>query len=438
MKTRSKKPSAKNDAPEKTAPAAGPAPPTADPNPPKLFVLPRDVSSQAHIVTLPNPASSSANRYFCCPSKGFYEFTRVAAPKSASKSWLLAPQRYGEPEQRKEADNVDGETVHSLRNGYTLKSPDIFVATPVDALFLALPALVPSAKGGEKQLFLSVEDHMDSLGSSCAQLRKLLENDTLRTRVEERMAAACDTVDAGDEKMFRLSIEKLARELLAKAERFVGNGLPASMEEKFVRKALERPVMSIKREDTTVSLVSEDGEAAKTETTTATTTDAEMTTDSQKSDDYAATSAMTDQQTTSPAQQQPIDAPEGIPHLLRLRTAIDFISSSYLPPSIRALLQPAWSSNSMVDFDPLDKHLQELATLRSEAQALRSLSDNITRKHGMEDDEAAAMRAEKKRKKDEEEVKKKNQSRGVKQLAKADTSGMKKLSSFFTKAPVKK
>ncbi|KKY24503.1 putative ribonuclease h2 subunit b [Diplodia seriata] len=172
---------------------------------------------------------------------------------------------------------------------------------------------------------------MESLGSSSAQLRKLLQNDTLRARVEERMAAACDTVDAGDEKMFRLSIDKLAKELLAKAERLVANGIPASMEEKFVRKALERPVMSIKREETT-----------------------------------------------------------------------------------------------------------ELAALRSEAQALRSLSDNITRKHGMEDDEAAAMRAEKKRKKDEEETKKKNQSRGVKQLAKADTSGMKKLSSFFTKAPVKK
>ncbi|KAL1622343.1 hypothetical protein SLS54_004906 [Diplodia seriata] len=438
MKTRSRKPSTKNDTSERTAPAAGPAPPTADPNPPKLFVLPKDASPQAHIVTLPNPASSAANRYFCCPNKGFYEFTRVAAPKTASKSWLIAPEKHEGIEERKGAENVDGEeATNSLRSGYTLKSPDIFVATPVDALFLVLPALVPSAKDGEKQLFLSVEDHMDSLGSSSAQLRKLLQNDTLRARVEERMAAACDTVDAGDEKMFRLSIDKLAKELLAKAERLVANGIPASMEEKFVRKALERPVMSIKREETTVSLVSEGGtETATTEMVEkrTTTTDVEMAMDSQKSDDYAATA---DHQTTSPAQ-QPIDAPEGIPHLLRLRTAIDFMSSSYLPSSVRALLRSTWSSNSIVDFKPLDTHLQELAALRSEAQALRSLSDNITRKHGMEDDEAAAMRAEKKRKKDEEETKKKNQSRGVKQLAKADTSGMKKLSSFFTKAPVKK
>lgn len=443
MKTRSKKQPTKDTGTEKTASATGPAPPPTDPNPPKLFILPKDTSSQARIITIPNPASSTANRYFCCPNKGFYEFTRVAAPKSTPRSWLLAPQRNGTSEEKNEADKMDvEETANSLRNGYTLKSQDIFVATPVDALFLVLPALSPSSKENEKQLFLSVEDHIDSLGSSSVQLRKLLSNETLRARVEQRMAAACDTVDAGDEKMFRLSIEKLGKELLAKAERLVARGLPASMEEKFVRKALERPVMSIKREETTVSLTSEGAEATATEivesgATTGSTTDVEMTMESQKSEDHATTAATTDPQTTS-AKQEPIDAPEGIPHLLRLRTAIDFMSSSYLPPSVRALLQSTWSSNSIVDFSPLDKHLQDLAALRSEAQALRSLSDNITRKRGMEDEEAAAIRAEKKRKRDEEEAKKKNQSRGVKQLAKADTSGMKKLSSFFTKVPVKK
>ncbi|KAK7722911.1 hypothetical protein SLS57_004764 [Botryosphaeria dothidea] len=444
MKTRSKKPTTKADAPEKTATATGPTPPAADPNPPRLFVLPKDVSSDARIVTLPNPATSTPNRYFCCPNKGFYEFTRVGAPKTTPRSWLLAPEK-NEDLKNKKDDVAEGDAgekaAKPLANGYTLKTSDVFVATPVDALFLVLPALVPSAKEGEKQLFLSVEDHLDTLGNSSTQLRKLLQNDSIKARLEERMAAACDTVDAGDEKMYRLSVERLAKELLAKAEALTAHGLPASMEEKFVRKALERPVMSIKREETTVSVVSEGIEAttlegADSQATTASATDAE-TAESQESTTTVATS-VSEETVVAPVPKQPIVAPEGVPHLLRLRTAIDFMLSSYIPPRLRSLLRSTWSANELINFAPLDQHLQDLANLRTEAHALRSLSDNISRKRGVDDEEAAELRAEKKRKKDEEEAKKKNQSRGVKQLAKADTSGMKKLSSFFTKAPAKK
>ncbi|KAH7045292.1 ribonuclease H2, subunit B [Macrophomina phaseolina] len=447
MKTRSKKQTTKAAAPDKTATttATGPALPAADANPPKLFILPKDVASDARIVTLPNPATSSPNRYFCCPNKGFYEFTRVAAPKTTPRSWLLAPKKETtlKGKTADTAESADAEhPTPPLSNGYTLKTPDVFVATPVDALFLVLPALVPVAKEGERQLFLSAEDHLDSLGSSSAQLRSLLQHDPIKARLEERMAAACDTVDAGDEKMYRLSLARLAKELVAKAESLVAHGLPPSMEERFVRKALERPVMSIKREESGISVVSDGIEAATLENSesqgsAASTAETEQTTESQESTTTAATSA-SEQTVTAPVTRQPIVAPEGVPHLLRMRTALDFMSSSYLPPRLRTLLQSTWAENKIVDFSPLDKHLQELAHLRSEAQALRSLSDNITRKRGMDDEEAAEIRAEKKRKKDEEEAKKKSQSRGVKQLAKADTSGMKKLSSFFTKAPSKK
>ncbi|KAL1624747.1 hypothetical protein SLS56_007631 [Neofusicoccum ribis] len=442
MKTRSKKQTTKGDAPEKTATATGPTLPAADPNPPRLFILPKDASPNARIVTLPNPATATPNRYFCCPDKGLYEFTRVAAPKAAPKSWLLAPESCAILEEKPADDGnggTEGEPINPLRKGFTLKSPDVFVATPVDALFFLLPALSPSAKDGGKQLFLSVEDHLDSLGDSSAHLRKLLHHETLKARLEKRMAAACHTVDAGDEKMYRLSTERLAKELLAKAERLVAAGLPASMEEKFIRKALEMPVMSIKREDSSISVASEGIEAVSLESqgTTQTITDTEQIAESQESIATEATS-VSEQTVTAPIAKPTIVAPEGVPHLLRLRTAINFMSSSYLPPSARSLLQSTWSSNTLVDFSPLNEHLGHLAKLRSEAQALRSLSDNITRKRGMDDEEAAEIRAEKKRKKDEEEAKKKSQSRGVKQLAKADTSGMKKLSSFFTKAPAKK
>ncbi|KAI7357608.1 hypothetical protein KC336_g22122, partial [Hortaea werneckii] len=88
-----------------------------------------------------------------------------------------------------------------------------------------------------------------------------------------------------------------------------------------------------------------------------------------------------------------------------------------------------------VDFGPLDAHLQHINQVKADAQALRSISDNISRKRGtLDDDEAVEKAQAKKQKKEEEEAKKKSMSVGVKRLAKADTSGMKKMTSFFTKA----
>jgi hypothetical protein len=92
-----------------------------------------------------------------------------------------------------------------------------------------------------------------------------------------------------------------------------------------------------------------------------------------------------------------------------------------------------------VDFSPLDKHLALINQLKKEAQALRSMSDNISRKRSADEDEDVLEKAEaKKRKKEEEEIRKKNMSRGVQQLKKADTSGMKKLSAFFAAKPATK
>ncbi|KAF2135905.1 uncharacterized protein K452DRAFT_292836 [Aplosporella prunicola CBS 121167] len=424
-------------------------------DPPKLFVLPKNVSDDARIVTIPNPATATQSRYYCCPQNGFYEFTRIAAPKSAPRSWLLAPERATKEEQNPESNGstqempdapeepseADGDVQGPLEKGYTLKSPDVFVATPLDALFLILPALAPSAKD-QKQMFLSADDHLDSLSSSSAHLRALITRQTIRQRLEERMAAVCDTVDAGDEKMYRLSIDKLVGELVAKAEKLVDNGLPASMEERFVRKALEVPVMNIRREESTISAATVEGAEVETPgaggSQTASNANPE-TQNSAESQTAAATSTAEPTDTVKPAPAKPaIVAPEGVPRLLRLRTAIEFMSTSYLLTALRSLVQTALKSNKPIDFTTLDAHLEHLSSLRSQAQALRSLSDNISRKRGVDDDEAAEVRAEKKRKKEEDDLKKKNQSRGVKQLAKVNTTGMKKLSAFFTKAPAKK
>ena len=95
-------------------------------------------------------------------------------------------------------------------------------------------------------------------------------------------------------------------------------------------------------------------------------------------------------------------------------------------------------TESPVDFKPLQDRLQHIANLRAEALAARSLGD-FSRKRGAEDVDAAEARAEKKRKEDEETKKKKaGQSRGVRDLQKVNTGGMKKMSDFFGRAAAAK
>jgi hypothetical protein len=71
--------------------------------------------------------------------------------------------------------------------------------------------------------------------------------------------------------------------------------------------------------------------------------------------------------------------------------------------------------------------------MRQEAVSMRSLGD-FSRKRSIIEDEDSETRAEKKRKKEEEEKRNKaGVSRGVKNLKKVNTSGMKKMSDFFKK-----
>jgi hypothetical protein len=242
----------------------------------------------------------------------------------------------------------------------------------------------------------------------------------------------------GEDKMYQMSTSKLAAVLVAKTKNMVKKGLPASMEERFVKQALEVPVLSIRREESSVSIAPEDAtpgaEGETTETSQESSTSSLTATTTTTTVSTAASSVA-----TTPAELQPLAASD-ITNLLRVRTGLDFLIASYVPTSLRTAIQDACKSPaSPVDFAPLDKHLEHVAGLKKQAQVLRSLSDNISRKRGADDDEDALDKAEAKRKKKEEdEIKKKNMSRGVQQLAKANTTGMKKLSSFFTKAPPKK
>ena len=442
MKTRSRKPAANKSNNTETSKATIPTLEPSVSNPPQVFILPKGISPAHRVITLPNPATASPNRYLVGPEKGWFEFTRVAAPKRSCRSWLLAPDHAPNVNgARKAGATTDG----NENEGYVLQTPDLMVATPVDPLFLLLPVLAQDNQGhdggGKAQMYLTLSDYLDRMEETSEHVKQAMRSDAqskLERMFEARIRVVCDVVEAGDETLFRLNLSKLLEELIEKARRMVKRGLPASMEERFVKRELAVPILSIKREESGVSATDEEvnttaGADNSESSSTATSQDTQTSTSTVTSDSTAATSI-----SSTPAV-HPASASEEVIHLLRLRTALNFVLASYIPPTLRAGLESLLATSEVFDFTPLDKHLEHVNAMKKEAQALRSLSDNISRKRSaMEDDEAVEKAEAKKRKKEEEELRKKNTSRGVQQLKKADTSGMKKLSSFFTKASPKK
>jgi len=406
-------------------------------SPPQLFVLPDNVSKDARIVSLENPRSSSESRYVICPQRGFYEFTKVAAPRTTPRSWLLS----SDDSKTIDVEDKGGEDSKDKfpSSGYVMRNASLFVATPMDPLFLVLPALAPlsasKGSGPSKKLFLSGEDYLEKVTEASPQLKTLIREEALRTLMEKRMASVCETVEAGDETMYRLSEEKMLKELLKKAKKMSEKGLPASMEEKFIRKALEIPIMSIKREESSLNEEETPAETPDTQSTTAS-TDTAASSFSEAS--TAATSFSEESQDVIQPEKVPskpsINAPEGVLDLLRLRTALFFICSNYIPPHLTEIIKKSIvSPSSTVDFAPLETHLADLADLRQKALAARQLG-GFSQKRSLEEDEDGESRAEKKRKVEEEEKRKKTgESRGVKNLKKVNVSGMKKMSDFFKK-----
>lgn len=252
-----------------------------------------------------------------------------------------------------------------------------------------------------------------------------------RQLMEDAMDRICDKVEAGDEKLYRLSEEKLLKDLIGKCERVIEQGLPSSLEDKFVTRALEAPVLSIKREEvTSTTITTTSGELSEAETDSFDTQSSTAST--------APSTGCSEAASVTTVNTVVEDATTKIRHLQRLRTIFDFITSSYTSPQIcTRLVSLLDSTKSSVNFAPLKSHLAHLAELRSEAAASRSLGD-FSRKRNLEDEEVNETREEKKRKLAEEEKRKKaGESMGVRALKKVDVSGMKKMSAFFTKAAPK-
>ena len=428
---------------------------------PRLLVLPGGLSPQTQICTLAHPRTSSPYRYLFDPEKGIYEFIKVAAPKPTGRSWLIGdrakppPSRIDTEETReaipKEEYNVaDGEAPpdaehardRAISDGYVIKDAELLIATPIDYLFLVLPCFTtPSGAKSplSKRLFLSADDLLEKLSLTSRHFNQILSHASIRQAMEGRMQDLCDTVSAGDQKMYRLSDEKLLSELILKAENMIVRGLPNSMEEKFIREALETPISVLEREESFVS----DAAASQNKTPFSETTSLESV-ESQAStttSDSTASSTSAATEITVPGESTLSSVPTSLYYLLRLRTALTYIISSYIPACLSTTLQNLLSNaQSPIDFAPLDQHLANIAKLRAEALASRSLGDFSRKRSMYEEDDAAETRAEKKKQKNEEEEKRKKagESRGIRDLKKVDIKGMKKMSDFFGKAAVKK
>ncbi len=412
--------------------------------PAKIIILPQSASPEACICTLAHPRTLTPSRYFFDPDKGLYEFTCVAAPKSTCRSWLIGRQtRLGN--QKDDAPTIKeipeaGSAEHNDRpisDGYTVKNAEMLIATPIDHLFLLLPSFahgLSSKLPTSKRLFLSADDLLDQLSDKSTYFSHITSHEQTRLAMEQRLRAVCDTVDAGDEEMYRLSDEKLLRELVRKANNMIVKGLLPSMEERFIRKSLETPVMVVKHEESSVSDTTMSHIEMKTsESISSEAINSQASTASAES--TASALSTTTDVTVPEDNTSGINASE-LYHLLRLRIALSYIISSYIPSTIADTLNTLISSGkSHVDFKILDERLACIAKMRAEALASRSFGD-FSRKRSMhEDDDAAETRAEKKRKKEEEEKKRKmGESRGIKDLKKVDTKGMKKMSDFFGKA----
>ena len=308
--------------------------------PPRLLVLPKESTEAARILTLAHPRTSKPSRYYFDPTHGIYEFTRVAAPKAACRSWLLKSQPKGQLAQKedskeaptdqdmtpKEDDQKPTEVVESTPNDYVMKSAEILVATPIDILFILLPSL------SDQKLFLSADDLLDRLSERSKHFAHIMAYGPTRQQMEGRLKAVCDTVDAGDEQMYRLNEEKLLAELLLKAKNMVTSGLPASMEERFVRRALDTPLAVVKREEVSISEASQGTDTPMSETTVSETMESQTST---ATADSTSTAASAGTEITIPGDVDGKDTTD-LKHLLRLRTALSYMLSSYIPSLMAA------------------------------------------------------------------------------------------------------
>ena len=318
--------------------------------PSKTFIVPSPISAHARLLSLPNPQSGELSRYFFCPERGIYEFTVVASPPTASRSFLFTPKS----QQSTTASQDEKEKDVPPVTASVAKKAELLVATPIDALFFLTHLFSISMKSGQS-LFQPLDDIIDSNDDLPPHFRHVLYDETFRSTLLARAEAICETVEAGDEKMLRFSEMKLLQELIAKAERMAAQGLPPSLEERFIRQALAAPLMAVKR-DSMAGQTSKDEEASfKSE-------------ERQDSPSTVATTATPSVSTpageSTPAPGEDSDCTDNVSRLQRIATALSFMKESYLPPSLCSRIDEILvSPETPLNLKPLHDRLKQLVEL---------------------------------------------------------------------------
>ncbi|KAK3175598.1 hypothetical protein Dsin_033014 [Dipteronia sinensis] len=375
--------------------------------PVKCLIVSKNVSSTSKILSLQHPADKSRKEFLLCPKTGLHELKRTTVSAANPRSILFSSS---EPN-----DKISQPIANDARfsDGFINKDAEIITVTPYDLAYILLGSIAPEKITTKKSLFQPLEDLLESPETEDKSLQYILQN--AEAVVKEAMSRICDTVDAGDEDMFRYSEEKTFKMVLERAQRVAESGLPASLEERFVTRVLDAPMLSVNREETSVSVV-------VTKATTPSDGDSQADSFDSRSTTVSTTvSAVFSEISSTSTEHTTVEdsIPARVRYLQRVRIAYNFISASCLPSFVSARLTPLLlQADSPLDFSPLEEYLKELGVLRAEAAASRSISD-FSLKRGPEDDEIAEERAEKKRKQEEEERKRKaNESRGVKELKK--------------------
>jgi hypothetical protein len=406
---------------------------------PELLILPKQGGKNAFLANLSHPRTGQPTRYYVCPDTGFYEFVKISVPKSSLTSLFLSNQYQSKKEEARanQSDIISDEAQQDADSvQYISQLAKVLVATPLDPLFLLLPILIPAPQLSKEEPrttpFLSFDHLSEQLAQLSAHFHAILSHPSLLERLRERIEKISDAVQAGDERMYRVNNDKLMEELFGKAKRMTMHGLPPSMEEHFVRKALEIPVMSTNVCPSPAHDVC-NIERSSSKSPAATSTESQSSNRSLSTENSFASECTATSISEEPDQIQV--HPEVVTQL-RLRTAIQYMVSAYCRPDIASSLTALITATaSPLDLRLCEKHLARIAALRGAAQASRSLADFSLKRCKYEDDEAAESRAGKKRKKEEEQkAKTATLSRGLRDLKKVNTAGMKKMSDFFGKA----
>ena len=405
------------------APVETPKLPPRDHNPPKLLILPRDVSPDARIVSLAHPSNGQHCRYLYCQRTGFYELTAAGSGTKGVdlQSCLLIQDGSDKHSQVSGKDSVEPQCLGES-SGYVLEHAQFLIATPLDARLLLMPLFESKSSSGKGRpnMARTADDLLDDLSSTSEHMALLLRYPSVRRLFERQLEGVCDSVNAMGDKAYKPNAEKLLELLLQKAKSLVEHAWPKSLEN-HVQKLVEPPavIVAMKESETVNGENSGNAQGIGDQNDRQHDPSKEIRKKIDKVSEWNPSKEVLEQ--------------------MRLKTAIDFIFSLYVPSSLKSTFNEDIVSKKMVDLEQANEHLRKVQSLKEEAIALRKLSQSATRKRCAEeeDDEAQEAREEKRRKKEEEEKKMKQETRAMKELKKVNTSGMQKLSSFFSKkAPI--